>query len=677
MGVINTNLIGYKLVANGTILDIYKDEDIVVSNNITGIFDIGTLPADFSRTILIPGTKKNNAFFEHVYDISVVNPYLFSTNQKVPAYLDFDGIYLVSGYIQLNKVNVKENIGIESYEVSLYGTVSSFARDINRFYLNDLSSLTKFNHTASMANISSSWHNGLFSGSIVYPLADYGKGLEYTSGDKYNGMDDPSGSLQVQDFKPAIRVKEVWDSVFETFGYTYSSSFFEQDWIKDMYMVCNYSLRYPIFTNITLENYGTVKLSAISGSGTTNVSLGSAGTITQFPFSNVLSDPQGFIGTNTSYNLPITSSLRGVVKLNIQVSGSKIGAPNLNLRYWETGSSPSSGGSTTLYNINDYFYEWSQAQYANNPNGGVKENVLVSTEFNTTVLAPGSYYFGLEWSNQYNSPYNTIALTLDPTGKPDSFFQITEVSNGADNRIMDIPSNMPFGTQGIRIIDFIKGLQKKFNLIIYPNKTKPNEMIVETFNEWYNKGQVRDFNRYMNLNKSIEVIPANNFAVNKVTFTDRQDTDYVSVQFQRATNRTYGASYYNDTQNFYSQGELKVETTFASNPLVKIAGTGVSGSISGYNPPAPESYPYYMGAYGQYSPSLACSETTYFPITVFANTCQIYDVGRFYSDSLLTIPYNGNYLNWKIVGPCTGGTYYSVQVDYQGYVSNVRECGGV
>lgn len=677
MGVINTNLIGYKLVANGTILDIYKDEDIIVSDNITGLFDIGTLPADFSRTILVPGTKKNNAFFEHVYDISVDNPYLFATNQKVPAYLDFDGIYLVSGYIQLNKVNIKQDIGIESYEVSLYGTVSSFARDINRFYLNDLSSLTKFNHTSSISNISSSWHGGLFSGSIVYPLAEYGKKLEYTSGDQFNGMDDSDGALHIQDFKPAIRVKDVWDSIFETFGYTYTSSFWEQDWIKDMYMVCNYSLRYPIYSDITLENYGVVKISAISGSGTTDLSLGTAGTITQLPWANVQSDPQSFIGNNVSYNLPISSSLKGTLKLNLNISGSKLGAPSLYFKVWPTGSTSASPSSTTaLVNFNQYFTSWFEAQYANNPNGGVNETVNISTEFITSTLNPGSYYFGIEWLNQYNAPYNNIALKLDPNGKPESYLQITEVANGADRRIMDIPSNMPYGTQGIRIIDFIKGLQKKFNLVIYPDKTNPNRMIVETFNNWYNKGKVKDFNRYINLNKSIEVIPANNYAVNKVTFTDKQDNDYVSVQFQRATNRTYGASYYNDTQNFYSQGELKVETTFASDPLVKIAGTGVSGSINGYNP-IPESYQYYIGNQGWGSPYGACNNTYYFPYTVYADTCDINSVTKFYTDTLLTTPYNGNYYYWKIVGPCTGGTYYAAFIDYQGNVGSIQECGGV
>ena len=225
MSVRSTQGYNTKIVANGVILDLFKDEEIKISNNITNLFDIGSIPADFSRTIMLPGTKKNNAFFEHVYDISIENPYLFATNQKVSAYLDFDGIYLASGYLQLNKVSVYENKFIDSYEISLYGIISSFSRDINRLTLNDLSSLTEFNHTSSFSNISSSWNGNLFSGSIIYPLADYGSALSYTAGTDVNGIDDPDGAISIQDFKPAIKVKKVWDSIFSTTGYTYTSSF--------------------------------------------------------------------------------------------------------------------------------------------------------------------------------------------------------------------------------------------------------------------------------------------------------------------------------------------------------------------------------------------------------------------------------------------------------------------
>ena len=137
--------------------------------------------------------------------------------------------------MQLNKVNVRANKFIESYDITLYGSLSSFARDINRNFLTDLTSLSQYNHTASYDNITASWSGSLFNGDIVYPLADYGSGYKFTSGQyEIFGMDDQDGGLTVQNFKPAIRVKPVLDAIFEEAGYTYTSSFMAQPMIDDI-----------------------------------------------------------------------------------------------------------------------------------------------------------------------------------------------------------------------------------------------------------------------------------------------------------------------------------------------------------------------------------------------------------------------------------------------------------
>ena len=47
------------LYAQGKQLDLFDDEIIKVSNNVTGLFDIDKLPSDFTRAINIPGTKNN------------------------------------------------------------------------------------------------------------------------------------------------------------------------------------------------------------------------------------------------------------------------------------------------------------------------------------------------------------------------------------------------------------------------------------------------------------------------------------------------------------------------------------------------------------------------------------------------------------------------------------------
>ena len=575
MGIISTQAFTFRLVADGTQLDIFQDEDILISNNVTGLFDIGVLPAEFTRQITIPGTKVNNAFFEHVYDISIDNPFLFATNIKVPAYIDFDSVYLIQGYIQLNKVNLLANKFIESYEITLYGSLSSFARDINRNYLTDLSSLSQYNHTSSYDNIKLSWSGSLFGGDIVYPFADYGSGWQYTSGDAFFGVDDSAGGLSVQDYKPAIRVKPVLDAIFNEAGYTYTSSFMAQSFIDDVYMICNNQLKYPVYNGVDLETFGVIKLGAISGSGMTDLNIPN-NTWTTLPWFNELQDKGGFVN-NGAYTVTKQSNLTGVVNLNFNVSCSVNNLPGqINLRLIETGSA-TTAGTNTLVTLNQYL-----GQVAQSRTGGLNQTFELSSPVVFNSVPVGTYYFQI-WMNEYFATTDPT-VTLDPGATTKSFIEIKKVNQAADGRVIDIPSNMPFGTNGIKQIDFILGLQRKYNLVIYPNRNRPNEFIIETFNEWYNKGQVKDFNRYINLDKTIEFIPANNLAVNKLNFGDTLDGDYVSQQFAKGANREFGKQYYVDTTNFYSQGEFNVKTTFASSPLLRMAGTGLSGSVSGITP---------------------------------------------------------------------------------------------
>jgi len=586
MGIISTQGFQFRLLAGtpSQQLDLFKDEDIKLSNNVTGIFDIGVLPADFSRTLTLPGTKVNNAFFEHVYDISIDSPFLFATNIKVPCYFDFGGFYLSNGYLQLNKVNIIANKFIDSYEVTIYGALSSFGRDINRAYLTDLSTLSQYNHTSSLDNISASWQGNLFNGDIVYPLADYGSGYEFTQGSlNLFGIDDQDGALTVQNFKPAIRVKPVFDAIFAYAGYTYSSSFMNEAFLNDVYMICNNSLKYPEYAGVDLETYGKIKVGAVSGSGMTDIVL-TSGSWNTLPWYNSLSDPQNFY-SDGAYTVEKTTNLKGVLNININVSCSVNNMPGTlsangtwQIRMLET-------GSLTPYStqaISSYINFFDQLQQSRN--GGINTTYELASQFKFNSIPAGNYYFQLRQSPNNAPPTAQPLVTLDPQGTTKSFLEIKEVNQAADGRVMDIPSNMPFGTSGIKLVDFISGMQKKFNLVIYPNNTKPNEFIIETFNNWYNKGERKDFNKYINLDDKIEVIPANNFAVNKLNFSDTLDQDYISQQFAKGANREYGKIYYTDTTNFYSQGTFEVKTTFASDPLVRIAGTGLSGSVSGLNP---------------------------------------------------------------------------------------------
>jgi hypothetical protein len=579
MGVISTQGFKFKLVANGTQLDLFKDEDIKLSDNVTGLFDLGVLPADFTRQLTVPGTKKNNAFFEHVYDISVFSPDLFATNQKVPAYFDFDGIYLAQGYLQLNKVNVIANKFIDSYEITIFGALSSFAREINRVFLTDMTgSLSQYNHTSSLTAISSSWNGELFNGDIVYPLAEYGQRITYTPEEAYFGIDSTDGALCVQDFKPSIRVKAVWDAIFEQYGYTYSGSFWEQSWLNNVYMVCNNKLRYPVYAEEELETYGQFKTAPVSGS-TTNFTL-TNNTPAFLPWYNIQFNPSANLASDLTFTLDYETALRGVINLNIKLTNAGAGNGIPVFRIYVKDLSGTTVSQTVLVNFNRFFEQIRTADISQGLSTATSKYTL-QTEFVTGQMAAGQYKFYIEYSANYASNF---FVTVDPDNELKSSLEITKQTRLGNGWVMNVGANMPFGTTGIKQIDFIRGLQKKFNLVIYPSKTKQNEFIVETFNNWYNKGTVKNFNRYINLDERIEVIPANNFAVNELNFGDTLDGDYISQQFAKGANREYGKQYYVDTNNFFSQGKFEVKTSLASSPIIYLAGTGVSGSSTAGTP---------------------------------------------------------------------------------------------
>jgi hypothetical protein len=593
MGIISTQAFTFRLIANGQQLDLFSDEDIQLSNNVTGLFDLGVLPSDFTRQITLPGTKVNNAFFEHVYDISIDNPFLFATNIKVPAYFDFDSVYLSQGYLQLNKVNVIANKFIESYEVTIYGSLSSFGREVNRSYLTDLISLNSYNHTASIQNITASWEGNLFNGDIVYPLAEYGQKIQFNPEETENGIDSQLDGLCVQDFKPAIKAKVVWDAIFAEAGYTYSSSFIDDGGLEDVYLICNRQLRYPVFTEANLETFGLFKIAPFSGSGQTNWQPNST-TDYILPWFNVERNPSGQLQGDLTYNLPYPSSLRGNIQFNVEISGSGVTAslgkvPEFSLRMYDVNSTLTT--NVPLNSINNFFADIQQY----NGNDGTKaQKLVVAQEFNTGLLPSSSYEFRFNWAKS-SAGGGDVVLTLEPNNEIKSFLEVTKVAQLGDGFVMNIPNNMPFGTSGIKQIDFLTSIQKKFNLVIYPSKVTINEFIVEPFTNWYNKGRRWDFNQYINLDEKIEVIPANNLAVNEVTFGDILDQDYISQQFSKEANREFGKSYYVDLENFFSQGKFEVKTSLASTPLIQIANTGASGSVEGLNP---NPIAFYAGMFG-------------------------------------------------------------------------------
>jgi hypothetical protein len=577
----------FKLIARGTELDLFQDETIYLSNNVTGLFDIGKLPSDFTRQITLPGTKKNNDFFQHVYDISIDEPYLFKTNEKVIAQFDFDGFYVSQGYIQLNKVNLKENKYIESYEVSVFGLLSSFKRDLQSITLSNLAVLDNYNHIFSTDNILTSWSGSAgasntftssvdghsLSGEIVYMLTDSGKQHTYQASLSNNlfGIDTEGGRLYAQDFKPAIRLDLVLDAIFDQTQYTYESTFLSESKFDNTFVLCDRGLKYPVISGTDLEINGQIQVGPVSGSSTPLDLI--SGVTQSLLFTNVYDDPSFSIVAADGEYKPffgdvevISSNGLGELKLNLLVTGSSTAYPELTL-YRQPNTPSGAPNVIPLTYMNDYI----RRDFLNT--SGEKEYTLTQ-EFNTDFASGSSYDFNIGFTT---GGTGTINVTIGPEGNTESRLKIKTLNEIGDLMPIDMPANMPFGTNGITLLDFLASVQKKFNLQIYPSKTKPRHFIIETFNNWYKQGKVKNFDNYMDLNRTISVTPANNLGVREVEFGDTLDQDFLTQNFKKQNNREFGKSYFRDTQNFFSDGKLQVETGLGVSPLRYVVGSGTEG----------------------------------------------------------------------------------------------------
>ena len=510
----------FKLIARGTELDLFQDETIYLSNNVTGLFDLGKLPSDFTRQITLPGTKKNNEFFQHVYDISIDNPYLFQTNVKVIAQFDFDGFYVSQGYLQLEKVNLRENKYVESYEVSVFGLLSSFKKDLQSITLNDLTTLNKYNHIFGWQAISSSWDGYAYQGGpyepgalppantraftssldghglggeIVYAINDSGEQLAFQSvlPDNLFGIDNENFDNHVnpQNCKPAIRLDLVVDAIFDETEYTYESTFLSESKFDNCYVLCDRGLKFPIISGLDMESVGQFEAGPVSSS-TVPFTL-TSGVTQSLGFTSIYSDPDNSIINAAGDYQPffpqtgfsgVGTGLLGNLKLNMKVTGSSNPSAYPIFKLYQVKNTDSSNWSSyTLDSINRRVRQ-------DFVGGSGDKDYTIDQDFEFTVVSGSAYEYKLGFTTGGSG---TVSVIIGPDGNEESRIKVKHLTTPGDLQEINIPENMPFGTNGITCLDFLSALQKKFNLQIYPSKTKPRHFIIETFNNWYKQGEVK------------------------------------------------------------------------------------------------------------------------------------------------------------------------------------------
>lgn len=526
------------------LLDLLESNPIKLTMSVSDIIEPTESPSTFSQTFRVPNTATNDLFFKSAFNINAVT---FDATKKIEAYIDDSSVIIAVGNIRLSNIFTNNRDNNSEYEITFFGEVSDFASKIGGGFLNSLS-LSQYNHEKSYVNIVNSWNLNLENGDIIYPLIEWGynyldgQPVENTLSNHDNqlskkGFTANNHPLSIDQFKPVIRAKALIDAIFQGSGYTYESDFLEGSDFMNQYVITEQT-----------DSATDMTISKMQASGLWQQVLYYDYQVIQLPY-EVL-DPLGAL-TNNVFKVPIQF-------------------PNPADYYIFT----IQGWYTAHYTINQSF----DVEIYN-----VTTNTVIGT---TTFTAPSlgiPYYF----STTINI-FNTSASLGDdlvfrifhifvPGGSPQnniSEVQVLQTTSQGNIAVLNkyLPNN-------VKIIDFLKAIIQRFNLVLEPSKTKEKHFIITPWVDWVEQGTQRDWTDYVDGNIDIQSTPLFNSQTRANTWLDDEDSDYVNYNFQTATKTTYGQLDL-DSQIEILTGKTVTQSLFAPTPLLPIGNASAKSSAT-------------------------------------------------------------------------------------------------
>jgi hypothetical protein len=565
--VIPDNTTNFGSVISYDTLDLYNDIPIKLNKSFAELQDISKRNSDFSLGLALPGSKKNNAFFENYFNVDTLSLY-FDVTRRVNIDVLLNDEKYFSGYMRLNKVSVL-NSKIE-YDVTLYSTVADLYGKMGNNLLKDLDYSDKdwhFNHFFNVYNVSSTWnYNTILSGDIVpslwmYPIVHNGYLYSGTTANVSGGTIDsqtrlytstivsgftnnaaflsaggeefrinsPVNPILDNQLKPALNIYALIQLMFKNYGYKIKSTFFESPWFKLLYMYGFYS------SDGTKFGYKTPETQVLPLEGVDVLLVETFEDFSEFPCG-----PQ-YIRTVRTYDIYVVKKGTGISALcseQIDV------ALDFELQ-------PCSGPNS-LYTINLVIppkttkidYSWTSNQF-------------VDCGFGCPFQLEIIYNYGFN-ASQSNVGLSSSPLTYLP-GPSNVNVNFTENTPVDFSLVIDT---------NIKQIDILSSIAKKFNLVIIPDPEVPNQMIIEPYDFYVGSGAIYDWTDKLSFDKGFTVQPALNFIESELILTDQEDGDEANKTFKDRNKLVYGENRVYNPTDFKSQTK-RIDTIFAPEVIRK------------------------------------------------------------------------------------------------------------
>ena len=505
--------------------------------------DIGKVFGVSSQKLTLPPSKNNNEFFGNLYDVGATPSTSFT--KTVPCQILQDGAEVFNGKLYLDSV-ITDNQGNDLYNVVVVNETVDFGQLIQDVNFGDLD-FSSLNHDYTYGNITGSWDKTLLDGAVYYPLINYGFDVDVQNDTQIKGggelrtFSNYNTPIKVDDFKPAIRIRDCLDVIFGSLGYEYTSSLFSSgSYTDDIYLLATPDDR----KGITTESPISQSFLAFNSS---NQDYTDTQAIAKINFNTEVFDNANNYNPTTStfqvgisgdYQFKITGKYEILKYNNIDYTRTTVVKLYKDGSVLDTFTFDLTGGVEGLFNVVTPFYGLDA--------GDDIEVYVVYTE-----SASGT---------------QTLRLLT-----PNTRFELVQSNpNGAGGSVDLAPIY-----SDISVTDFMQGLIEKFNLIIEPVKNQRNVLRIESFNDWIDAGSVVDWSDKVDYNQKWEITHPLQNQPKDITFSDIEDNTALIQYHKRTQDKIYGEFNY-ISESDLANGEKTIGSFFAPTPLKGIDGAPLS-----------------------------------------------------------------------------------------------------
>ena len=495
-----------ELYIEGQRLDLFNDESVSLTQTIKNARDVAKVFTSFTKTFNVPSSKTNNKIFKHYYNFNIDGG--FDARTKVSGTIELNGFPFKDGKIKLEGVKLKENQAY-SYKITFFGNTVNLKDLVGEAKLNQLFSLNSISPDYNYSSILGALQADPATNDLITPLITSGASgitqsrLYYDSdnhgtanGNLYyhtGGGSNANGVLW-SDLKFALRV----DKIVQAITASYPSLAFSNDF----------------FTSSNLPYYNLFMW--------LHRKKGSVQNESDSKFTNLVNG--WTVQTDLNSSMINTSTL-------------KITGPSVTTAFLRLNRS-----NTTPY---DVIVKRNGQTIEAESNVTLTNKIIVVSatagdEFTVTINYLSSIIFNfISW---------TVAVPsgTDETFSTGSYILTTEFEFVITSEIPDI-----------KIIDFLSGLFKMFNLVAFVDNT--GKVVVNTLDSFYSIGINYDISQYIDINSS-EVNVA--LPYKEIVFDYKDNNTFLAATHSQQFSYTWGKESYNNNENL--DGSIyKVELPFA------------------------------------------------------------------------------------------------------------------